>query len=82
MKIPRDLKGSELANALAKLGYLKTKQVGSHIKLTTTLKGEHHVTIPNHSTIKIGTLNNILKDISKHLEISRDELIEILYKGF
>ncbi|NYE57789.1 putative RNA binding protein YcfA (HicA-like mRNA interferase family) [Carboxydothermus ferrireducens DSM 11255] len=35
-----------------------TRQTGSHIRLTTTLKGEHHVTIPLHDPLKIGTLNN------------------------
>lgn len=75
MRIPRDINGSELVNALIKLGYLKDKQVGSHIKLTTVKNGEHHVTVPNHSPIKIGTLNNILKDISEHFGISREELV-------
>ncbi len=79
MKIPRDVSGYELVKTLAMLGYSKTNQVGSHIKLTTKQNGEHHVTIPNHSPIKIGTLNNILKDISNHFAISRDELIEKLY---
>lgn len=80
MKIPRDVNGFYLANTLAKLGYTKTKQVGSHMKLTTSQNGEHHITVPNHSPIKIGTLNNIFKEISKHFEISRDELIRKLFK--
>ena len=75
MRIPRDIKGYDLVNALEKLGYSKVKQVGSHIKLTTIQNGEHHVTIPNHSPIKIGTLNNILKDIAEHIEITKEELI-------
>jgi len=79
MRIPRDINGSELINALTKLGYSKTKQVGSHIKLTTTQKGEHHITIPNHSPVKIGTLNNILKDIAEHYSISKEELIEKIF---
>ncbi len=79
MKIPRDISGSEIISALTKLGYIKTKQVGSHIKLTTVEKGVHHVTIPNHSPIKIGTLNNILKDIAEHFAISKEELIEFIF---
>lgn len=79
MRIPRDINGNELINALTKLGYSKTKQVGSHIKLTTMQKGEHHITIPNHSPVKIGTLNNILKDIAEHYGISKEQLIEKIF---
>ena len=79
MRIPRDISGYELTNALVKLGYSKEKQVGSHIKLTTMQNGEHHVTIPNHSPIKIGTLNNIFKDVSEHFEISKENLVEKLF---
>jgi predicted RNA binding protein YcfA (HicA-like mRNA interferase family) len=79
MRIPRDIDGSDLINALAKMGYAKTKQAGSHIKLTTKQNGEHHATIPNHSPIKMGTLNNILKDIAEHFGISKEDLIEKIF---
>ncbi|MEM1309808.1 MAG: type II toxin-antitoxin system HicA family toxin, partial [Cyanobacteria bacterium P01_H01_bin.153] len=52
---------------------------GSHIRLTTQEKGEHHVTIPNHSPLKIGTLNAILKHIANHFQISRDDLIKRIF---
>ena len=79
MRIPKDINGSELIDALTKLGYSKRKQVGSHIKLTSMHKGEHHITIPNHSPIKIGTLNNMLKDIAGHYEISKENLIRKIF---
>lgn len=56
-----------------------TRQVGSHIRLTTEEKGVHHITIPNHSPVKIGTLSSILKDIAQHFEITKEELIEQLF---
>lgn len=59
MKIPRDLSGQELIKKLKKFGYIPTRQVGSHIRLSTTVKGEHHITIPNHDYLKIGTLSII-----------------------
>jgi len=34
MKTPRDLSGSELAKALRKLGYVVTRQTGSHLRVT------------------------------------------------
>ncbi len=35
MRLPRDLGGEELAVLLKKYGYSITRQVGSHIRLTT-----------------------------------------------
>lgn len=63
MKLPRDLSGEALVTALSKLGYVVDRQTGSHIRLTTKENGEHHLTIPNHSPIKIGTLSAILRDV-------------------
>jgi predicted RNA binding protein YcfA (HicA-like mRNA interferase family) len=79
MKLPRDLSGEALAKALEKLGYAVDRQTGSHIRLTTQENGEHHITIPNHSPIKIGTLSAILRDIENHFEFTRDELLNQLF---
>jgi predicted RNA binding protein YcfA (HicA-like mRNA interferase family) len=79
MKLPRDMSGAELAIKLAKFGYEITRQNGSHIQLTTIRNGEHHITIPRHDPLKIGTFSAILNDIAKHLEISRDELVDNLF---
>ena len=79
MKLPRDLTGQKLASSLETLGYAIDRQTGSHVRLTTQENGEYHVTIPNHSPIKIGTLNAILKDIANHFESDRDELIKRLF---
>ena len=42
MRLPRDLSGNDLAQALHKLGYSNTRQTGSHLRLTTQEHGEHH----------------------------------------
>ena len=63
-----------------KIGYEKTKQTGSHMKLTKKFDiGEHHITIPNHNSIKVGTLNSIIKDLSESLKLSKDEIYKILF---
>jgi len=78
MKIPRDLKGTELAKALRKhFGYELTRQDGSHMRLTSA-SGDHHLTIPNHSPLKVGTLQAILKDLARQLQIPADELLKKL----
>ena len=79
MKLPRDLSGKDLVKALACLDYEVTRQTGSHIRLTTQRNGEHHITVPAHDPIKIGTLNAIVRGISEHTGLSRDELIKILF---
>ena len=55
MRLPRDLDRAELARALGKLGYRSTRQTGSHVRLTTTEGGEHHVTVPAHTPLRVGT---------------------------
>ncbi len=80
MKVPRDISAEQLIKSLTKLGYQITRQKGSHIRLTTLINSEeHHITIPNHSPVKIGTLNKILKDIAEHNSLSKEELIEKLF---
>ena len=78
MKIPRDCNGVELARALRKLNYSTTRQTGSHMILTTTTNGQHHVTVPAHRPIKVGTLQQILKSIAVHHRLTLDELLHQL----
>jgi predicted RNA binding protein YcfA (HicA-like mRNA interferase family) len=79
MKIPRDLTGSQLIKALDKLGYQATRQAGSHIRLTCALPKEHHITVPLHDPLRIGTLAAILADVATHHSTTRDELIQKLF---
>ena len=79
MRLPRDLTGKKLAKILEVLDYEIERQTGSHIRLITNRNREHHITIPNHSPIKIGTLNAILREIASHFGITRDDLINQLF---
>ena len=79
MRLPRDLSGARLAKALSRIGYSTTRQTGSHLRLTTVSPAEHHVTIPVHDPLRIGTLAAILADVAAHQEVSRDELMERLF---
>lgn len=80
MRLPRDVSGSDLVKALGRMGYAVTRQTGSHIRLTAIISGhEHHVAIPNHNPMKVGTLNSILRDVAAQMGLSRDELIERLF---
>jgi predicted RNA binding protein YcfA (HicA-like mRNA interferase family) len=81
MKIPRDISAEKLIKALEKFGYNITRQKGSHIRLTIDLGDRlHHITIPNHDSIKIGTLNNILSDLSKVHRIDKKDIVKKLFE--
>jgi len=79
MKLPRDLSGQDLTKALRKLDYQITRQTSSHIRLTTQRGGEHHITIPDHDPLRIGTLGGILAAIGRHHGLSRDQLTSRLF---
>jgi predicted RNA binding protein YcfA (HicA-like mRNA interferase family) len=80
MRLPRDLSGRGLAKALARLDYETTRQTSSHIRLTTQRNGEHHITIPDHDAIRVGTLAGILADVAHHHRLTRDGLARLLFR--
>ncbi len=76
MRIPRQVSGPDLARALGVLGYERVRQDGSHLRLTTQVNGTHHVTVPNHKPLKIGTLlGGVLKPVAAHHRLSVEELL-------
>ena len=79
MRIPRDLSGGELLKLLKVYGYEATRQTGSHIRLTIQQMGEHHITVPNHSPLKIGTLSAIISDIAIHVGKSKEDVMQELF---
>ncbi len=79
MRLPRDVSGDDLAKALTDLGYRVTRQTGSHLRLTTLEGGEHHITIPRHAALRVGTLAGILGDVAQHFALTREDLIERLF---
>jgi predicted RNA binding protein YcfA (HicA-like mRNA interferase family) len=81
LKLPRDVSGHDLARALSRFGYAITRQTGSHMRMTSRSKGtDHHVTIPAHDPLRIGTLSQILNEVATYLELSRDELVEAIFR--
>lgn len=76
MRIPRQVTGPEVARALRVLGYERVRQDGSHLRLTTQLNGTHHVTVPNHKPLKVGTLlGGVLKPVAAHHRLTVEELL-------
>jgi predicted RNA binding protein YcfA (HicA-like mRNA interferase family) len=80
VRLPRDLSGVELARLLRRYGYEVTRQTGSHVRLTSTIQGgAHHLTIPAHKELRVGTLNAILLSVETYLKMDRRRLMEELF---
>ena len=81
MRLPRDLSGAQLVSMLGGYGYRVTRQTASHIRLTSTLKGaEHHVTVPAHKSLRVGTLSAIVHEVARYLEIESEQLAHELFR--
>lgn len=79
MKLPRNVSGAQLIKALERLEYRVIRQTGSHIRLVCVACEEHHLTIPLHDPLRIGTLAAILTEVSARYHLSKDELITRLF---
>jgi len=77
MKLPRDLSGRDLAQALSRRwGYVIAHQTGSHIILETQDPSHQRIAIPAHRALRIGTLNSILRAVSTHKGVTREAILE------
>jgi predicted RNA binding protein YcfA (HicA-like mRNA interferase family) len=76
VRLPRDWGEEKLAQHLLRFGYEVTRQTGSHMRLTTHQGGEHHVTIPRPSPLRVGTLNGHPQRRSRHFYIERNGALE------
>jgi predicted RNA binding protein YcfA (HicA-like mRNA interferase family) len=75
MKLPRDLTGKELIKALEQMGYRVTRQTGSHVRMSYETIDQHHVTVPLHNPLRVGTLAAILADVASYHKMTRDRLV-------
>lgn len=79
MKLPRNLTGKQLVSALEKMGYHVTRQAGIHARLSCEIGGQHHLTVPLHDPLRVGTLAAILVDVAAHHKLTRDDLVYKLF---
>lgn len=79
MKLPRDLPGEKLARLLCRdWGYRQVHQVGSHIILETDEPSPHRLSVAAHKALRIGTLNGILRDVARHKNVDREDILSSL----
>jgi predicted RNA binding protein YcfA (HicA-like mRNA interferase family) len=79
VKTPRAISGDELVKLLQHFGYTLDRQKGSHMKLTTTQKGEHHLIVPRHGAIRVGTLHRIVSEVAGHFGIEVSQVRAALF---
>jgi predicted RNA binding protein YcfA (HicA-like mRNA interferase family) len=80
LRLPRDLSGHDLAKSLRRYGYQVSRQTGSHLQLKSNVRGsDHHITIPAHKALKLGTLSGIISAMAIYLEMDRSQLAEDLF---
>ena len=78
VKLPRDVSGRRLMQALSRLGYQRISQKGSHVRLYTAENGGNRVIVTDEKTIPIGTLHDTLGYIARHFSVSIEELLRLL----
>ena len=72
-RIPTDLSGRDLVRALEKAGFVMKRQRGSHIVLRRR-DPPARIVVPDHKTVRIGTLRAILNAAG----ITVEDLLKLL----
>jgi hypothetical protein len=50
------------------------------MRLTSQYMGtSHHITIPDHDFLKVGTLNNVVNEVAAYLKRERDTFLVELF---
>ncbi|MGD1157492.1 MAG: type II toxin-antitoxin system HicA family toxin [Terriglobia bacterium] len=79
MKTPRDLSGHDLVQALCRnWGYRIIHQEGGHVVIETEEPSHQRLAVPAHKTLRIGTLNAILRAVAKHKGVERQAILQSL----
>ncbi len=75
MKLPRDVSGQRLAKRSANSATSSPASEARTCRYTTEQHGQQHIAIPDHDSLRIGTLGEILKDVAAHHSMTVPELV-------
>jgi predicted RNA binding protein YcfA (HicA-like mRNA interferase family) len=70
----RRISGKDVIRALERLGFVKTRQRGSHVVLKKMPRGDVGCVVPLHRELAVGTLRGILKQAGVSPEDFLDNL--------
>ena len=66
------MSGRQVVKALAKVGYIKDRQKGSHIVLRQVQSPHRRLVVPDHKEMAKGTLRKIIKQAGLTVEEFND----------
>jgi hypothetical protein len=52
--------------------------IRSHVILQTGMPGHHRLSVPNHTPLRVGTLNAIVRAVAAHQGVDRQTLLDSL----
>lgn len=76
--LPRDVRPEDLIRVLKSVGFVESRQTGSHITLTHPGPPECHLTIPDHRSISIGVIRMVLRVCESKLGIPAEQILSKL----
>jgi predicted RNA binding protein YcfA (HicA-like mRNA interferase family) len=76
VKLPRNVNGDRLVQALQRLGYVVVRQSSSHIRMKDAR--QQPLTVPMHKPLKVGTLAGILDDVVAQTGMAREDVLRSL----
>jgi predicted RNA binding protein YcfA (HicA-like mRNA interferase family) len=56
-------------------GYQVVNQEGSHVILQTEAPRHHRLAVPDHTPLRLGTLNAILRAVAEAKGITKDDIL-------
>ncbi|MBS3734994.1 MAG: type II toxin-antitoxin system HicA family toxin [Phycisphaerae bacterium] len=81
MKLPRDMSGRQLAQRLERAyGYSRIHQRGSHIIVQVDTPTRHRLTIPDHTSLRPGTLNAILRGVARARQSTKETVLRAVLR--
>jgi predicted RNA binding protein YcfA (HicA-like mRNA interferase family) len=78
MNVPKGVSADRLIRALQRLGYRVIRQKGSHIRLKHDGPPGHSITVPRHDSLKTGTLQGIISEVSERRGLPENYFAENL----
>jgi len=59
-------------------GYALVNQEGSHVILETNNPRPHRISVPDHSPLRVGTLNSILRAVATAKGVEKEDILSFL----
>jgi predicted RNA binding protein YcfA (HicA-like mRNA interferase family) len=70
------LSGAELIKLLCRHHeYRRVNQEGSHVILETDSPRHHRLAVPDHKTLRVGTLNSILRSVADVKGLEKEDVL-------